>query len=82
MRRGNARLDFKCKQARVLETRNKLQLTHATNSLFATDIRAASYGHTLGGPVGLALVEAEKSGEDGEGGVSKAYLESGTWEVE
>jgi 4-methylaminobutanoate oxidase (formaldehyde-forming) len=38
-------------------------------------IRAASYGHTLGGAVGLMMVEA---GEP----VSAAYFESGTWEVE
>ena len=38
-------------------------------------IRAASYGHTLGGAVGLMMVEA---GEP----VSAAYFESGTWEVD
>ena len=38
-------------------------------------IRAASYGHTVGGAVGLMMVEA---GEP----VSAAYFESGTWEVE
>ncbi len=38
-------------------------------------IRAASYGHTLGGAVGLMMVEA---GEP----VSAAYFDSGTWEVE
>ena len=38
-------------------------------------IRAASYGHTLGGAVGLMMVEA---GEP----VSAAYFGSGTWEVE
>ncbi len=38
------------------------------------DIRAAAYGHTLGGAVGLAMVEGEA--------VNKAYLDEGKWEVE
>jgi len=38
-------------------------------------VRAASYGHTLGGAVGLVMVEA---GEP----VDQAYIEGGTWEVE
>jgi glycine cleavage system aminomethyltransferase T/glycine/D-amino acid oxidase-like deaminating enzyme len=38
-------------------------------------IRAASYGFTLGGAVGLAMIEA---GEP----VDTAYLDGGTWEVE
>ena len=38
-------------------------------------VRAASYGHTLGGAVGLMMVEA---GEP----VDAAYLEKGTWEVD
>jgi len=38
-------------------------------------VRAASYGHTLGGAVGLAMVEA---GEP----VDKAWLEAAPWEVE
>jgi 4-methylaminobutanoate oxidase (formaldehyde-forming) len=38
-------------------------------------IRAASYGHTLGGAVGLAMIEA---GEP----IDAAYLEEGTWEVD
>jgi len=37
-------------------------------------VRAASYGHTLGGAVGLAMIEA---GEP----IGKAYVEGGTWEV-
>jgi 4-methylaminobutanoate oxidase (formaldehyde-forming) len=40
------------------------------------DVRAASYGHTLGGAVGLAHVTAH------EGVVNKAYLTTGKWEVE
>jgi 4-methylaminobutanoate oxidase (formaldehyde-forming) len=39
-------------------------------------IRAASYGHTLGGAVGLAMV-------DGHGTpIDKSYLDSGQWTVE
>ena len=38
-------------------------------------IRAASYGFTLGGAVGLAMIEA---GEP----INKAYLEEGKWEVD
>jgi 4-methylaminobutanoate oxidase (formaldehyde-forming) len=38
-------------------------------------IRAASYGHTLGGAVGLMMVEA---GEP----IDQKYLDAGTWEVD
>jgi len=38
------------------------------------DVRAAAYGHTLGGAVGLAMVEGEQ--------VDAAWLESGRWEVD
>ncbi|MFV1961129.1 MAG: aminomethyltransferase family protein, partial [Acidimicrobiia bacterium] len=38
-------------------------------------VRAASYGFTLGGAVGLAMIEAEEP-------VTGAYLENGIWEVE
>jgi 4-methylaminobutanoate oxidase (formaldehyde-forming) len=38
-------------------------------------VRAASYGFTLGGAVGLAMIEA---GEP----VNQAYLDAGDWEVE
>jgi 4-methylaminobutanoate oxidase (formaldehyde-forming) len=41
------------------------------------DIRAASYGHTLGGAVGLAFISAEDNQV-----VNKEYLTTGTWEVE
>ncbi len=39
-------------------------------------VRAASYGHTLGGAVGLAMIDA--------GGVplNQAWIEAGAWEVE
>ncbi len=38
-------------------------------------VRAASYGHTLGGAIGLAMIEA---GEP----INKAYIEEGSWEVD
>jgi 4-methylaminobutanoate oxidase (formaldehyde-forming) len=38
-------------------------------------VRAASYGHTLGGAVGLAMIEPKAA-------VDAAYLESGDWQVE
>jgi 4-methylaminobutanoate oxidase (formaldehyde-forming) len=38
-------------------------------------IRAASYGHTLGGAVGLAMV-------DGDEAIDQAWLDAGRWEVE
>jgi 4-methylaminobutanoate oxidase (formaldehyde-forming) len=40
-------------------------------------VRAASYGHTLGGAVGLAMIEPKDVAV-----VDAAYLGSGTWEVE
>jgi len=39
------------------------------------EIRAASYGFTLGGAVGLAMVEAEEP-------VTQEYLDAGRWEVD
>ena len=39
-------------------------------------VRAASYGHTLGGAVGLAMIEG------GDAVVDAAFLGTGTWEVE
>ena len=38
-------------------------------------VRAASYGFTLGGAVGLAMIEA---GEP----IDQAYLDAGEWKVE
>jgi 4-methylaminobutanoate oxidase (formaldehyde-forming) len=38
-------------------------------------VRAASYGHTLQGAVGLAMIEPKRTVDD-------AYLSKGTWEVE
>ena len=41
------------------------------------DVRAASYGHTLGGAVGLAMVEPP-NGER----ATKRFVESGAWELD
>jgi 4-methylaminobutanoate oxidase (formaldehyde-forming) len=38
-------------------------------------IRAASYGHTLGGAVGLAMVSADDP-------IDNRWIEAGTWDVE
>jgi 4-methylaminobutanoate oxidase (formaldehyde-forming) len=38
-------------------------------------VRAASYGHTLGGAVGLAMVEGDQP-------IDAAYLQAGRWEVD
>jgi len=39
------------------------------------DVRSASYGFTLGGAVGLAMIEADV-------GIDRAYLDEATWEVD
>jgi len=38
-------------------------------------LRAASYGHTLGGAVGLVMIEADEP-------ITQDYLDAGKWEVE
>ncbi len=38
-------------------------------------VRAASYGHTLGGAVGLAMVDADEP-------LTQAWIDSGRWEVD
>jgi len=38
-------------------------------------VRAASYGHTLGGAVGLAMVEADVP-------ITTAWIDEGNWEVD
>jgi 4-methylaminobutanoate oxidase (formaldehyde-forming) len=44
-------------------------------------IRAASYGHTVGGAVGLAMVEATDPSGNPEP-VTQAWIDAGTWTVE
>lgn len=45
------------------------------DGVIVADIRSGSYGHTLGGAIGLAMVEAEEP-------INAAYVKSGTWEVD
>ena len=40
-------------------------------------VRAASYGHTLGGAVGLAMIKAPEGGA-----IDATWIEAGTWQVE
>ena len=42
------------------------------------DVRAASYGHTLGGAVGLSMVRAVEDGQR----VTPAWISGGAWEVD
>ena len=44
------------------------------NGVPVGEVRAGSYGHTLGGAVGLAMVGGDP--------VNKTYLEEGKWEVD
>ena len=39
-------------------------------------VRAASYGHSLGGAVGLFMIEG------GDTPINKAFIESGEWTIE
>jgi glycine cleavage system aminomethyltransferase T len=43
-----------------------------------SDIRSASYGHTLGGAVGLSMLDRHHTNEP----ISKEYIHNGQWEVE
>lgn len=45
------------------------------------DIRSASYGHTLGGAVGLALIDSSLAEEPGSV-INKKFIDEGKWEVE
>ena len=48
------------------------------NGVIVGDVRAASYGHTLGGAVGLSMVETAGENEF----VNKKYINDGEWEVD
>jgi glycine cleavage system aminomethyltransferase T len=50
------------------------EVVHRNNKAIGY-IRAASYGFTLGGAVGLAMIEA---GEP----INKAYIQGGEWEID
>mmetsp|Transcript_22354 Transcript_22354/g.41979 ORF Transcript_22354/g.41979 Transcript_22354/m.41979 type:complete len:137 (-) Transcript_22354:323-733(-) len=47
------------------------------NGEIVGDIRASSYGHTLGGAVGLSMIESV-NGEK----INQKYIDAGEWEVE
>lgn len=47
------------------------------NGVPCGDVRVATYGHTLGGSVGLAMIK-----RDHDVPFNKAFLKSGTWEVD
>ena len=44
------------------------------------DVRSASYGHTLGGSVGLAMVR--RGANEADGPVDASWVRSGAWEVD
>jgi 4-methylaminobutanoate oxidase (formaldehyde-forming) len=46
------------------------------NGVIVGDIRAASYGHTLGGAVGLSMVEVA------DVPINKQFVDEGRWEVD
>lgn len=50
------------------------------NGQVVGDVRAASYGHTLGGAVGLSMVEIGEGDETD--GIDAKWINSGTWEVD
>lgn len=47
------------------------------NGVPCGDVRAASYGHTLGGSVGLAMISKEENVP-----FTKKHVEESTWEVD
>ena len=63
-----------CKQPEVMMFHGEVIFR---DGALAGDVRAASYGHTLGGAVGLAHITAQPSAV-----VNKTYLTTGKWEVE
>jgi 4-methylaminobutanoate oxidase (formaldehyde-forming) len=78
--RANKGLQRRLVQVLVAENPN-VMMYHGEvlwrNNVRVGDVRAASYGHTLGGAVGLGMIE-ESAGV----AINKAYLEAGVWEVE
>ena len=76
--RKKAEAPYSKRLVQVLVKDPEPQMFHAEvvlrNGLPVGDIRAASYGHTLGGAVGLAMVEGEV--------VNQAYFDEGEWGVE
>jgi 4-methylaminobutanoate oxidase (formaldehyde-forming) len=45
-------------------------------------VRAASYGHTLGGAVGLAMIDMGDSPDLNGKGLDQAWIDAGKWEID
>ena len=73
-----ANLYYKHRLIQILLKDPEPQMIHAEvvlrNGIPVGDVRAAAYGHTLGGSVGLAMVTGDP--------VDFAYLQEGKWEVD
>jgi glycine cleavage system aminomethyltransferase T len=52
------------------------------NGVCVGDVRAASYGHTLGGAVGLGMVTVPEIEARNGVVVNRDYLSSGVWEID
>jgi 4-methylaminobutanoate oxidase (formaldehyde-forming) len=70
--------DFTHRLVQVLLKDPEPQLFHSEivlrNGVAVGEVRAASYGHTLGGAVGLAMIKGDP--------VDSAYLAEGKWEID
>lgn len=77
--RQKAAAPYKRRMVQILVEDPEPMLWHAEvvyhNNIAVGTIRAGSYGHTLGGAVGLAMIEADET-------VTTAYLEEGNWEID
>ena len=73
-----ANIYYKQRLIQILLKDPEPQMIHAEivlrNGIPVGDVRAAAYGHTLGGSVGLAMVSGDP--------VDLAYLQEGKWEVD
>jgi glycine cleavage system aminomethyltransferase T/glycine/D-amino acid oxidase-like deaminating enzyme len=73
-----ANLYYKHRMIHILLKDPEPQMIHAEivlrNGKAVGDVRAAAFGHTLGGSVGLAMIAGDP--------VDAAYLEEGKWEVD
>lgn len=73
---------LKRRMVQVLVLDSEAMLYHGEvlwrNNQIVGDVRVGSYGHSLGGAVGLAMVELGEGAEV----VNKSFLEAGEWEVE
>ena len=67
-------LQVLCKNPEPLLTHGEIVLR---NGAIVGDIRSASYGFTLNGAVGLSMIESVDVAP-----VNKAYVDSGTWELD